>query len=265
MKKMLLVLAMLVIAAPVFGEADLCFWLSNTADGSVVGDPGVYTGSDATLYLWAQLKADGPVPAISFTFTFQGIDPATAEFQVNDLHYYDEHDFTGGTGDPNVFLDTHAWSTVGFKNNPPANVAWTDEDDPYPSIPAHVGDNLEDIILIGLGIGSSPGIGLDKDELAPTIGGDPNTLGSDSDGVDKFLLGALTFDVNGPNPTVFGQVGGQGAKVSGILFDDTEVVIGESTVDGNPGDEGSVMAEVPEPTTMILLGLGVLGVLRRRR
>lgn len=241
MKKLLLILALLVVAMPAIGaeDPDVGIFLSTTNDHSTVtsGAPVLAPAAgQVTLYLWAQVFLTGTgegatVRGTSTDITLTG-DASNAEFTYNDITYFGG--FFHAWQLSSTGADTAAYGTQALPNS--TDGVWT-----------------TGVTTTGL-IASTPS--------------DPGPTAR-----DVFLLGTLTFDSTGGVWEVLGKTGTKdfatgttpGADLN-IQFGGSAgpIMSGSGGLEGNT-DPGTLASSIPEPTTMILLGLGVLGVLRRRR
>ena len=92
------------------------------------------------------------------------------------------------------------------------------------------------------------------------------------EGYDHLLLGSLTFNAGLGESSIELGIGNAANVIIGeyrgaitLLGDSTIELDGDPFVQPNRDYIPDAVATVPEPTTLVLLGLGLAGVLRRRR
>ena len=226
MKKVLLVLAAIALVTPAFG-ADVSLWFGN--------DPEVAGVADVLNY---QADAqDGTVTLYMWADNEAGVDIPSIGVDL---------DFEGDIINPQFSLNNAEYSFFGGGLLQPA---WDVTN----------GANLDDLRWAAV---ETPGI---RDTV----------LGQDAVPQQPILLGELTFETTGGPSSVEMLVGslsiGTSTGPATVLFGGGEAEIsGDYVANENEGlPQGDGVADainpIPEPTTMILLGLGALGVIRRRR
>lgn len=274
MKKVLLVLALLAMVSPAFGAATLGLWFSTS--GTVPGTPGAVdysatpVGNMVTLYLWGDNISTAPLTEI-----LPG-QPGNEE------------------GEESIFIDEAVVVSIGLDFNftgivnptfTPANVrfdsstgplvwdVWNGSDIGQSILTGRTGVELDNIKY-----GAVQGLGLDRTNDTRTT----SPAGRVVNGAHR--LGTLTFLMPAGDSSVhigtseFGSAvmnpdydpnvpGSQAGFPASILFGGgVEEISGDplAAVHFDTTNEafGSI---IPEPGTMLLLGLGALGIIRRRR
>lgn len=231
MKKVLLVLAAIALVTPAFG-ADVQLWFSEapTAPGApeIANYQSQAQTGTVTLYLWGQnLTVEDNVSSIGLDLDFEG-DIINPDFTLN-----------------NTVLGSDVFGN------------------PFPAWDVTAGDNTDDLRW---GAVQTPGL---PTQDLPGVDSNPMNLGTltfetaGGPSSIEMLVGPLSIGFLNPNT-------GEGAAAS-VLFGGGEAEISGDFVanEENELPQGDGVADainpIPEPTTMILLGLGALGVIRRRR
>ena len=268
MKKVLLVLVMLAVAAQAYAVPDLWLYLSDSDSTPKSTPPGsediqLYdANSSVTLYLW------GYVYGTYAENGYHGIGSIGIDM-----------DLVGDISSPTFEVNNSCVPLVVY-GNPTTDDAW----DVFKASAAGGG--------VYVGAGELDDVGMAAVEARGLPLGGPDELSGNlkvnPDHIPDFMLGTLTFDTGAGASSIELKTGsmctGIMVEANGDVEPRAAIVVyggGEAEITGDwaiandpahpdydpeiPLGDGVPDAGVPEPATMVLLGLGVLGAIRRRR
>lgn len=292
MKKTLVFLALMLAAGSAFGTAQLELFLSESSiynPGGVELTRGVVdytaqaqTGS-VTLSLWAHRLA-GTTMSIAVDFDFLG-DITNPSFTFNDIQYGIDPSYTSLVNDAGYSgpsWNLHSWDVTNNGAWDPVHGTYEENPTPPPAIlftvpPAYT-------------LADAPVTGAELDNLRMmAVDGEGLKLSALYPGA-LYLLGTLTFNTGGGFTYIHMSTGAsatsymtggtryaatilygdgelecsgdpQGNTAPYVLSDSWTEVGGQRVYNQDNADAFST----PEPASLLLMGLGALGVIRRRR